>query len=66
MIRFRLLDQYGNIVDGIDVLFPTGDIHAVRRYIDSLFGELRQYGMRLHLKISRLISITHLRVLVTP
>ena len=51
MIRFRLLDQYGNIVDGIDVLFSTRDIHAVRRYVDSLFGELRQYGMRLHLKI---------------
>lgn len=51
MVRFRLLDQYGNIVDGIDVLFPTRNIHAVRRIVDSLFGELRQYGMRLHLKI---------------
>lgn len=51
MVRFRLLDKYGNIVDGIDVLFATRDIHTVRRYVDFLFGELRQYGMRLHLNI---------------
>lgn len=47
MIRFRLLDAYGQIVDHIDMIFTGLSIHEVRKIVDASYGHLRQYGMRL-------------------
>ena len=47
MIRFRLLDAYGQIVDHIDLIFSGLSIHEVRKIVDHNYGHLRQYGMRL-------------------
>lgn len=47
MIRFRLLDAYGQIVDNIDMVFTGLGIHEVRKIVDASYGYLRQYGMRL-------------------
>lgn len=49
MIRFRLLDAYGQIVDHIDMIFTGLSIHEVRKIVDHNYGHLRQYGMRLAL-----------------
>ena len=47
MIRFRLLDAYGQIVGHIDVIFSGMSIHEVRKIVDASYGHLRKYGMRL-------------------
>ena len=47
MIRFRLLDAYGQIVDHIDMIFTGLSIHEVRKIVDTTYGHLRKYGMRL-------------------
>ena len=47
MIRFRLLDAYGQIVDDIDLIFNEMTIHQVRDVVEERYGHLRQYGMRL-------------------
>lgn len=47
MIRFRLLDAYGQVVDDIDMIFTNLGIHDVRKIVDANYGHLRKYGMRL-------------------
>ena len=47
MIRVRLLDAYGQIVDDTDIIFNGMTIHQVRDVVEERYGHLRQYGMRL-------------------
>ena len=47
MIRFRLLDTYGQVVDDIDLILNGMTIYQVRDVVEVRYGYLRQYGMRL-------------------
>ena len=41
MIRFRLLDAYGQIVDDIDLIFNGMTSHQVRDVVEERYGHLR-------------------------
>lgn len=47
MVRIQLIDQYGQIVDGIDVTVKATrrSLPGIFEWIESTFGVYRQYGL---------------------